>query len=182
MRYPEGHKETVRARIIERASRALRQRGLAGVSIPALMQDAGLTHGAFYGHFRDREELIADAVTFAGDETGNRVLGAGTGDARGMLAAYLSPEHADHPEYGCVLAALGAEGAHQSGGVRRAFASTARGFLRLVHEKLHPRRRSEAPSDEALVTAARMVGAVVLARLVDDEPLARRILAAARAG
>ena len=181
MRYPEGHKETVRARIVEATSRALRRRGLDGASIPALMKQVGLTHGGFYSHFRDREELLAEAIAFAGNETARRVLDAGTPDVEGMLAAYLSPEHAAHPEYGCVLAALGAEGAHQPPKVRRTFAHTARGFLQLVEQKLHPRRRSETPSDEALAVASRMIGAVVLARLVQDEALAARILAAARA-
>ena len=180
MRYAQDHKETVRARIVERASRALRRRGLAGVSIPALMREAGLTHGGFYGHFRDRDQLIAEAVAFAGDETGERVLGPGTTDPRSMLEAYLSPEHAAHPEFGCVIAALGTEGAHQSPELRRAFAETAKGLLKLVHAKLHPRSQSDVPSDDALAMTSRMVGAVVLARLVDDEALSRRILAAAR--
>ncbi len=181
MRYPEGHKESVRARIVARASRALRRRGLTGVSVPALMKEAGLTHGAFYGHFKDRDALLAAAVEFAGQESAERVLGPGTPDAESMLAAYCSPEHAAHPEGGCVLAALGTEAAHQPAPVRRAFASTARGFLGLVQAKLHPTRRSQPPADDALATAARMVGAVVLARLVQDEALATRILAAARA-
>jgi TetR/AcrR family transcriptional repressor of nem operon len=180
MRYPEGHKESVRARIVESASRALRRRGIAGVSIPALMKEAGLTHGGFYGHFHDRDELIAEAIAFAGGETAERVLGPRTPNARAMLDAYLSPEHAAHPEFGCVLAALGTEGAHQPPTLRRAFARTARGFLDLVHAKLHPHSRSDAPSDEALATASRMIGAVVLARLVQDEALSKRILAVAR--
>lgn len=181
MRYPESHKQEVHARIVERASRALRQRGLAGVSIPALMEEAGLTHGAFYGHFRNRDQLLAEAIAFAGAETGERVFGPETPDSRRMLEAYLSPEHLAHPEFGCILAALGTEGAHQPVGVRRAFAGIARGFLDLVQRKLHPERRTEHPSDKALATAARMVGAVVLARLVRDDALATRILAAARA-
>lgn len=181
MRYPEGHKETVRARIVECASRMLRQRGLAGVSIPELMEEAGLTHGAFYGHFRNRDELVAEAVAFAADETGTRVLGEGTPDPRGMLQAYLSPGHLAHPEFGCVLAALGTDAAHQPATVRRAFAATARGFIDLVQQKLHPGSPPDRPSPEALATAARMIGAVVLARLVRDEDLSNRVLAAARA-
>jgi TetR/AcrR family transcriptional regulator, transcriptional repressor for nem operon len=180
MRYPQGHKEAVRARIVESASRALRRRGLTGVSIPALMKEAGLTHGGFYSHFRDRDELLAEAVAFAGQETATRVLGPGTQNGQEMLRAYLSPEHATHPEHGCVLAALGTEGPHQGAKLRRTFGTTARGFIQLVHEKLHPRDRSERPSDDALETAARMIGGVLLARLVQDEELANRILVAAR--
>lgn len=179
MRYPAGHKDEVRSRIVAAASRALRQHGLAGISIPALMKKAGLTHGGFYGHFRSRDELVSEAVAFAGEETGTRVLGR---DRRldDMLAAYLSKEHVDHPASGCVLAALGAESARQPTAVRRAFARTARGFLALLEQKRHPNARADRVSDDTLELAVRMIGAVVLARVVHDDAMAERILAIAR--
>ena len=62
MRYPEGHKEPVRARIVQAAAFALRAKGLDGVSIPALMKNVGLTHGTFYAHFENRDALVAKAV------------------------------------------------------------------------------------------------------------------------
>ena len=179
MRYPEGHKDDVRARIVDAASRALRRHGIDGVSIPALMKQAGLTHGGFYTHFESRDELVADAIVAAGTETADAVFP----DAIPLdetLDRYLSKGHLDHPEEGCVLAALGTDGARQPARVRKAFAHVARGFLRLTERKLHPRRRSDTVSDEALARAATMVGAVVLARLVQDSSLSERILAAAR--
>ena len=75
MRYPDGHKEQVRAQIVRTAARALRELGLEGISIPALMKKAGLTHGGFYVHFKDRDDLVAAAVEHAAAETGARVLG-----------------------------------------------------------------------------------------------------------
>jgi TetR/AcrR family transcriptional repressor of nem operon len=81
-----------------------------------------------------------------------------------------------------VVAALGAEGSRQKGRVRRAFAESARGLLRQVERRLHPKATKDRLSDEALATASRMVGAIVLARLVEDEALAERILSAAKAG
>lgn len=181
MRYPEGHKEAIRAKIVEQASRLLRRDGLDGVSIPALMKEVGLTHGGFYAHFASRDELVAEAVTAAAEATGAAVLssdrGAGTA---AVLEAYLSEEHVARPEIGCVLAALGTEGHRQPAAVRRAFARAARGFLRLVQERLHRKSPPGHLSDDALSLAATMVGAVVLARLVDDDALAARILSAAK--
>jgi TetR/AcrR family transcriptional repressor of nem operon len=143
------------------------------------MKLAGLTHGGFYNHFKDRDDLITKAVLHAAGES---VLAGGRDDAGGgTFDAYLSTEHALHPEHGCVVAALGAEGARQTGGVRRAFAEIGRGFLRQVERRLHPRAAKGQLSDEALATASRMVGAIMLARLVDDDALAERILAAAKA-
>lgn len=180
MRYPTGHKESVRATIVTTAARALRRDGLSGVSIPTLMKKAGLTHGGFYAHFKNRDDLVAAAVACAADESSVSVLSDGAGDLQATLDAYLSPEHLGHPERGCVLAALGSEGRRQPAPVRRAFAQAARGFIRLVGQKLGRTAPVGAPTDEAMRLAAQMVGAVVLARLVDDRSLAERILAAAR--
>jgi TetR/AcrR family transcriptional regulator, transcriptional repressor for nem operon len=179
MRYPEGHKEETRERIVREASAALRRDGLSGVSIPALMKRAGLTHGGFYGYFRDRSELAAAAILSAASDTAHGVF-ADEVPLEETLRRYLSEGHLEHPEQGCVVAALGTEGERQPAPVRRAFAEAARGLLRLVEKKLHPERPSRAVSDEALRLAATMVGAVVLGRLVDDASLAKRILSAAR--
>jgi AcrR family transcriptional regulator len=179
MRYPEGHKEAVRERIVRAASEALRGHGLSGVGIPALMKQAGLTHGGFYAHFESRDALVAEAVRAAAQGTANGAFAEGL-SLEETLSRYLSLGHAEHPEQGCVLAALGTEAERQPPVVRRAFADVARGFLGLFERKLHPHGRAKRPSDEALVRAATTIGALVLARLVDDPELAERILAAAR--
>lgn len=180
MRYPEGHKEAVKDRIVRAAAGALRRHGVDGVSIPALMKQAGLTHGAFYAHFQSRDELVAAAVRSAAMDTARQTF---ADDLRlpDVLDSYLSTGHLQHPELGCVLAALGTDGARQAAPVRRAFAEVAKGFLRLVESKVHPTEAADEPSDEALQRAAMMIGAVVLGRLVRDPALAERILAAARA-
>jgi TetR/AcrR family transcriptional repressor of nem operon len=180
MRYPEGHKEAVRAKIVESAARALRRDGIDGVSIPALMKKAGLTHGGFYAHFENRDELVAAAVMSAADETGAAVLSEEAGDLRATLNAYLSREHAEHPEGGCVLAALASEGRRQPEPVRRAFSYAARGFLRLLQRKVQGTAKSRALDETTMRLASQMLGAVMLARLVDDPALAERILKAAR--
>jgi len=179
IRYPDSHKDEVRARIVKKTSEALRSHGIAGLSIPALMKRAGLTHGGFYAHFQDRDELVAEAITAAADETAQHVFGDELSMA-GVLDVYLSRAHLDRPHSGCVLAALGTDAARQPAPVRRAFGEAARGMLRLVEKKLHPRAPKPSISDDALVRASLMIGAVALGRLVDDGALAERILAAAR--
>jgi TetR/AcrR family transcriptional repressor of nem operon len=182
MRYPQGHKEEVRAGIVEAASRALRRDGLAGVSVPALMKEAGLTHGGFYGHFKNRDELVAAAVLAGAEDTANRVLRTEKGGLEAVLGAYLSRAHVEDPGGGCVLAGLGGEAKSQRAPVRHAFAEAARGFLHLLQRKVRPAADSRRLDDETLALASRMVGAIVLARLVEDERLADRILTAAREG
>lgn len=178
MRYPEGHKQAVRARILEAAAEELRRQGLSGIGIPALMQRAGLTHGAFYAHFPNRDALVAEAIHAASAASVDGPLAASL-PLEQTLALYLSAEHLAHPERGCVIAALGGEGARQPAPVRQAFAAAARGLLASIERKLHPRKASPVPSDGALRLVSSMVGAVLLARLVDDPILAGRLLDAA---
>ncbi|MBL8680416.1 MAG: TetR/AcrR family transcriptional regulator [Myxococcales bacterium] len=179
MRYTDEHKAEVRARIVAEASAALRRAGLDGVSIPALMKRAGLTHGGFYAHFEDRDELVAEAVEHAAGQTSESVFEPAKGIGA-VLDAYLSREHVRHPERGCVVAALGADGPRQKAVVRKAFSYAAKGLMGLVQKKLGG--KSDALTDEAIELTARMVGAIVLARLIDDEALSDRVLAVARAG
>lgn len=180
MRYQEGHKAEVRAKIVKVASKALRASGLAGVSIPALMKRVGLTHGGFYAHFEDRDALVAEAIVAAAEQTANSVFAEGK-SLDESLSLYLSPEHLTQPAHGCVVAALGADGEKHSAPVRGAFATAARALIARVQKKLDPESDPEQPTDEALVRTATIVGAVVLARLVKDDTLAQRVLAAARA-
>jgi TetR/AcrR family transcriptional regulator, transcriptional repressor for nem operon len=44
-----------RERIVDTASRLFREKGFDGVGLDAIMKDAGLTHGGFYGHFGSKD-------------------------------------------------------------------------------------------------------------------------------
>lgn len=176
MRYPEGHNAAVRGRIVEVASRAFRRDGLDAVSIPKLMKSIGLTHGSFYVHFTDRDELVSEAIAFCAQDSAFTQQ-ANPGEA---FAKYLSKEHVRYPELGCVIAALGEEGARKGGRVGSAFARAAKGFLQFIEDLPHRKREPRALSDETLRKASMIVGAVVLARLVHDDALAGRLLSAAR--
>src|ERR1051325_655142 len=68
VRYPPTHKHATRRRILEAASQAFRERGVAETGVDEVMRRAGLTHGGFYSHFRDKSELVAEACTSAFDE------------------------------------------------------------------------------------------------------------------
>lgn len=179
MRFPREHKPLVRERIVRAAARKLRGAGLEGPSVPDLMKEAGLTHGGFYGHFRGRDELVAEAVRKAATETAEGVFRPSP-DLTAVLNTYLSEEHLRRPNSGCVVAALGSDGWRKAKKVRAAFADVAEGLARLVDEKLGPVAQGDAISDRALAVTAQMVGAVVLGRLVDDPVLASRILSAGR--
>src|SRR3979490_1725211 len=114
MRYVKGHGLQTRNRIVEHASRALRQGGAHGLSVADLMKLAGLTHGGFHSHFESREALVIEAFALAMDRTISqwlKLMEGMPGEERFdvIVEAYLSPGHRDDRAHGCVLPALGTD-------------------------------------------------------------------------
>lgn len=167
-----------RQRIVEAAARLFRDDGFDGVGVDAIMKAAGLTHGGFYGHFASKDALMAEAMSHALDRSSawqERIGGLSE-----LVAAYLSDRHRTDRANGCPVAALGADVARQDRALRRTLtAGVRRQIDRIV--SLLKRGTPAARRRHALTTYAGMVGALVLARAVDDPALAREILATARA-
>jgi TetR/AcrR family transcriptional repressor of nem operon len=164
-----------RDRILTEASRLFREHGLSGVGVDALTEAAGLTHGSLYSRFRSKEHLAAEAVGHAVNTSAARMGEAQTLDA--YLARYLSADHRERRGDGCVMAALVGEIPRQGAAIRHSFTDAVRAFTKRIAGLMPGRRKSE---DEALAMVATMVGALTLARAVDDPDLSDRILAAAR--
>jgi TetR/AcrR family transcriptional repressor of nem operon len=62
MRYGPGHKEEARTRILSAAGRGFRRLGYGGVGVDGLAKEAGVTSGAFYGHFPSKAEAFKAAA------------------------------------------------------------------------------------------------------------------------
>ena len=166
-----------RRRIVETASRMFREAGFDGVGIDAIMNAAGLTHGGFYGHFGSKEDLAAEAVAGALERGAEKQSGYST--LSDLASEYLSERHRHDRANGCALAALGADITRQGERVRRGMTAHVRAqldyFVGLLKGGTAASRRKRA-----ITTLAGMVGALTLARAVDDPTLAKEILAVAR--
>jgi TetR/AcrR family transcriptional repressor of nem operon len=178
-----SRKETTHQRIVETAARAIRRSGYHGTGVADIMKQAGLTHGGFYAHFESREAMLAEAADRAGAETVatlERVAAAAPPkQALGaMLRAYLSKAHAEGIESGCAVAALGSEMPRQSAQVRRVATRRIKEMIDLVTRQL-PEWGESGAHERALVTLATAVGALVLARAVDDPKLSEALREAA---
>jgi TetR/AcrR family transcriptional regulator, transcriptional repressor for nem operon len=165
-----------RERIVVAASRLFREKGFDAVGVDAIMDAVGLTHGGFYRHFRSKDDLAAEAVARGLSASAER---QGVHQSLpALIDAYLSPAHRDDVGGGCTLAALGCDIARQAAGARHGLTEYVRAevdrLARLVGGK------PEASRAQALATLSGLVGAVVLARAVNDPTLSDEILAAAR--
>jgi len=177
-RPPGQDGQATRRRVLEAAAKRLRQDGIAATGVEDVMRDAGLTHGAFYAYFMSREALIAEA------------LGLGAGEARDawfagldhlpraarlgqIVGRYLAPIHRDRPASGCAFAALAAETARGPSPIRATFETELRATLARLADNL---------GDEAQAKAllALAIGALQLARAVEDAELSDALLLAAR--
>lgn len=178
-------KEASHERIVAVAARAIRKTGYDGTGVADIMKQAGLTHGGFYAHFPSRDAMLAEAADRAGAES---VAAAADVVARAapdqglaaMLQAYLSPSHVAHPEFGCPVAALGSEMPRQAPEVRRAATRRIKEMVDLVARQ-SPDWGTPGAHEKALVTVATLVGAVMLARAVDETGLSEAIRQAALA-
>jgi TetR/AcrR family transcriptional repressor of nem operon len=168
-----------RETVVDAASRLFRTHGVEGVGIGEIMRESGLTHGGFYGQFGSKEMLAAEACTRALDASATRwtrIADAHPNDVMPALATdYLSARNRDTPETGCALVALAADAARRGGDVADAFRT---GLLNLAD--IIAQSAPENDRDHALAALSQLVGAMTLARAVNDEALSDRILAAAR--
>ena len=168
-----------RERIIEVAAKLFRERGFDGIGVADLMKSAGLTHGGFYGHFASKEDLMAQACARALDESLHTLHEAAERSDKNALSAiasaYLSPAHRDLPGTGCAVAALGAEAARQGSPLRETFTQGVRATIDVLTGLVAGKSR-RARRKRALATYASMIGALVVARAVDDAALSEEVL------
>jgi TetR/AcrR family transcriptional regulator, transcriptional repressor for nem operon len=169
-----------RQRILDEAARLFREQGIAGAGVDTVTDAAGLTHGAFYSQFGSKEEVVAEALSLALDESREwwERIANGSDKRRALeriIDDYLSPRHRNSPGKGCAVAALGSDLSRQSKKVRGVFTKRLEEGLaalaNLVPAKAPSRRR-----DVAIQLYSAMVGAMILSRAVDDDLLSRRIL------
>ena len=182
-RSASSRKEATHERIVEAAARAIRRSGYGGTGVADIMKDAGLTHGGFYAHFASREAMLAEAA----DRAGAEAVAASEGIAaaappeqalQALLRAYLSREHVQNAEKGCPVVALGSEMPRQAPEVRRAATRRIKEMIDVVARQ-SPDWGRPGTHEQALVTVATMVGALMLARAVDEPSLSDALRKAA---
>ncbi len=178
--YAPEHKTKTRKRIVECARILFNRHGFSEVSIDTVMAEAGLTRGGFYNHFKNKDELYAEAVaSFLNgrgktwrDEAGVDPVNGGPQTVRDMIESYLSTKHLGDVEGQCPMIALPSDVARATPEVQSAYEALLRAMIWLFENNL-----PEAPArrDKAIGLAALCVGGMVLSRTIDDDTLAEEI-------
>jgi len=163
-----------RERILDAAGGLFRERGFDGVTVAEVMQAAGLTHGGFYGHFKSKDDLIAQTLAHI------RPTEGGARSLAEYAAAYLNAEHRADCAGGCPVAALGSDTIRQSPEARAAMTEGLRQQIERL-TKLAPGRTVAEKRRAAIAGWSAMLGGLILARLSEDEELSEEVLATTRA-
>lgn len=181
MRYEPEHKEQTRERIVRNAARKLRAEGLNGPGVASVMKASGLTVGGFYKHFRSKDELLADAIAQAFSDS-DMLYSALENVPREkkwkeLVRVYLSPEHCDHADVGCPMAALAPEIARAKPSVRKRVS----GLLK-EHRWLEFMPGGSATERERnfFIILSSMAGAVSIARVLTEPADKKRVLDSVR--
>ena len=168
--------EAVRTRdaIVTATADLIRRTGIAEASLADMMAAAGLTHGGFYRHFRNKEHLVSEALHTAGEKA---IATIGRNMAKGGLNAavdaYLSTAHRDSPTPKCPFAALGSEMARSGRETKAVATEVLEKLLAMLATDTQDREEARA---NAIVALSTMIGAMTLARVVVDGDLSTEIL------
>ena len=178
MRYDKDHKQATRQRIVEAAGRRFKQDGIDGAGVAAVMSDAGLTNGAFYAHFKSKEDLVANVLAdqLRTQRQGFDGLPSDRAGLEAMVRLYLSPQHRDQCADGCPSAALLDEIVRRPAATRQVFTDEQLATADDIAARLGP-TEAEAARTEALTFLGLMVGTLQLSRALTDRDLSDQLLA-----
>jgi TetR/AcrR family transcriptional regulator, transcriptional repressor for nem operon len=183
MRYEPEHKTQTRDRIVRNAARKLRAEGLNGPGVASVMRASGLTVGGFYKHFRSKDELLAEAIARAFSDS-EKVYSSLQNVPREdrwkeIVQLYLSPEHCDHPDTGCPVAALAPEIARAKLGVRKRIACVMKERTDRWVEFMPGLTAIERKRNFFVIFSA-MAGAISVARLLTEPADRQKVLTSMR--
>ena len=172
-------KTLTRARIIDTATKAILRNGYHGIGVVDIMKGAGLTHGGFYAHFASRTDLLVEVAATASAQSLaqlNKVADSASPEQglQAIIDSYLSDRHLNAPQHGCPIAALGGEMPRQAPEVRATATRGIEQFAQFLSSTMPAGHQADA---FGLMSC--LIGALVLARAVDDPVLSATIRASA---
>ncbi len=178
MRYKPGQKEQTRERIVHAAGRCFRKGGYGGIGVDGIAKEAGVTSGAFYGHFDSKMEAFAAAITSGMGEVRTLIekLQQEHGDGWWSQFAhfYMNQKRTCDLAESCAMQSLAPEVGRSEMAIRGVFEDELRQIVQAASRGVAPESDDKA-MDRAWATLAMLVGGVTLARAVRDEELSGRI-------
>jgi TetR/AcrR family transcriptional repressor of nem operon len=174
-----------RTALIRAASKLFRERGVDGVGVAEISKEAGLTHGALYAHFRSKEELALEALSYGLDEANSRMYSStmdGMPDLARFLDHYLALETRDDYGSRCPMAASASEIGRQDKAISARFAEGYMVMVRAFERQIAQNDPGGDALGRAMVVVATLIGSLAVARgaAKGNPAVSEQVLAAAR--
>src|SRR6184192_4938537 len=181
MRYEQDHKARTHQRILKNAARRFRAEGLNGPGVATVMKASGLTVGGFYKHFRSKDELLAEAIAQAFSDSEKLYSSVQTMPRedrwKELVRLYLSPDHCDHPDIGCPVAALAPEIARAKLSIRKRISGVIKDHKWV---EFMPGASAAERERNFFIILSAMAGALSIARVLTEPADQERVLASVR--
>ncbi|MBP5057092.1 TetR/AcrR family transcriptional regulator [Pseudomonas chlororaphis] len=174
MRYSPEHKEDTRRRVVQAAGAIAKKQGFGTTGVDGLMGAAGLKGSTFYHHFATKNDLLEEIIGAELEGMRKQFAGKRNGSKRHLLKqvlAYMSVQHVEEPELGCVLPTLSAEVARADENVKKAYEDAVKGIYKDTQEVV-------GDGNVTWALLALSVGAVMMARAMASEKARDEVLKA----
>jgi TetR/AcrR family transcriptional regulator, transcriptional repressor for nem operon len=182
VRYSAEHKKSTQAKVIAAAGQVFRKEGYGGAGIDALTKAAGVTNGAFYGHFRSKSEAFRVAVVTGLEELRLGISALKTEHPQGWLKNfvkyYLGYKRTCDLGESCALPSLSADVMRTDNETRGAYTEKLERIIAEIAAGLPedaPGDHEGSSREDAILLVALLTGGVTLARAVSDPALSEKI-------
>jgi TetR/AcrR family transcriptional regulator, transcriptional repressor for nem operon len=185
LRYGAGHKDEARASILSAAGKGFRRKGFGGIGVDGLAKEAGVTSGAFYGHFSSKSDAFAAVAVSGlvelreGIEEVRRTAG-GAWQER-FIDFYLTVRRTCEPGESCALQSLTLDVARADAQTKAAYEAELLKVVEAFASGL-PDGTLMARRKQAWAMLSLLSGGVTLARSTNDPKVGEMIASAVKAG
>jgi TetR/AcrR family transcriptional regulator, transcriptional repressor for nem operon len=173
MRYPPDHKARAREALLEAGARSLKTTGFNGIGVDGLAAAAGVTSGAFYSNFANKEAMLEAVIDAQG--VGEPFLSdtdsATTARLISFLEDYISAHHSADPADGCIMPALSADVSRAQPPVKDAYARKVTALVDRIAGMLDGDASDR--NRRAWSIVALMVGSIVISRGMPEQSQSR---------
>jgi len=186
VRVSKAKAEQNRRDLLDAAGKLFREKGIPSTGVAEVAAEAGLTHGALYKHFDNKDALAAAAFTQAATDVIQRIRewkDEHDPSYEDYLDILISTRVRDNMAGGCPMIASASEIGRQPAAVGDSFAAAFTDLVSLIESSLPDTVSDNARRTLATATAAAQLGAVAVARAVakSDDALSQEVLDATRA-
>ncbi|PAJ74612.1 TetR family transcriptional regulator [Pseudoalteromonas sp. NBT06-2] len=172
MAWHKEHKQQTKDKILMSAAKLFAHNGFEKISIDQVMQDAQLTRGAFYSHFKSKSDLYSQAIIKGAKAAQVRKPKNSNDSLINIAQYYLSQTHRDNTvEQPCPLAFLVSDISQQNKEVKNTYTKIFKGFVNQVNTHTDDQQK-------ALQSAVLMIGGLAISRALNDKEFSNDLLSA----